>query len=234
MYNIKGKTVFITGGATGIGLETVHALLKKGAFVTVYSLSFKNTPEYKFLQKNKNTLWCKGTITSVRGVKNAIEKTIKKFGSIDVLINNASIAQKKEFIQTTQKDWDAIINTNIKGTLNVTQQVLRVMKKQKYGIIANISSGAGLRGIENLSLYSLTKAALINLSQSLSKEIKGDGVEVVTITPGSTATTMFATCFPGEKPHHTPEQIAEIIIHVIEKKITPDDRLIVDVFKHTH
>lgn len=234
MYSVKDKTIFITGGATGIGLATAKQLLDAGARVAIYSLSFKNTPDKKVLEEHKNALLIKGTITSTRQIRHAIRQTIKKFGTIDVLINNASIAQRKDFEYTTSKDWDVIIDTNIKGTLNVTQQVLEIMKKQKSGMIMMISSGSGLYGIEHLSLYSLTKAALINITQSLADEVKKYGIEFVTITPGSTATNMFLSCFPGERAYHTPQQVADIIVRVAQKEIAPDNRLVVDVFRHAH
>lgn len=233
MINLLGKTVFITGATTGIGLETAKLFLKEGAKVAIFSIIVPKNPEIKGLKDNPNVLIFKGDIRNQKKVRSAIAKTIKKFGSLDILINNAAIAQRKDFIETTQKDWDQVIDINIKGTLNVTHQVLPKMLEKKSGMIINISSGAGLDGIGHLSLYSLTKAAVMNFSQSLHEEVRNSGIDVLTIAPGSTDTNMFKEAFPGHQPHHTPIQVAQIIVKASKKEIIPDDKLIVDVFYHT-
>jgi 3-oxoacyl-[acyl-carrier protein] reductase len=233
MISLKNKTVFITGATSGIGLETAKILLDEGANVTIYSINIPNKPEVKEIKKHPHVLLLKGDIRSQRHVRKAVKKTVKKFGSIDFLINNAAIAQRRDFMDTKPKDWDDLIDINIKGTLNVTHQALEQMLKQKSGMVINISSGAAFDGIGHLSLYSLTKAAVMNFSQSLSEEVKAKGIDILTVAPGSTDTEMFRQAFPKHKPHHTPQQVAEIIIKVAKKEIQPDDKLVVDVFYHT-
>ena len=231
---IKNKVVFITGGATGIGLATTQQLVAEGARVAVYTRAIPQTPDSAALKENPNILFFEGDIREENTVRATAQKTKETFGSLDVLINNAAIAQRKPFIETIPEDWDAIIDTNIKGTLAVTRAILPLMREQKSGTIINIASGAGLYGIENLSLYSLTKAALINFSQSLSDEVRADNIAVFSIAPGGTDTDMFRACFPGEEPLQTPQQIANIICKSIAGDIAPDDRLLIDVFRHAH
>lgn len=229
----KNKTVFITGGSDGIGLATVKLLAQERFNVFSFSINSPAKEQKNDLEKNFSVEFFEGDIKKENQVKKGIKKAIKKFGGIDFLINNAGLAQNKEFLLTDQKDWDKIIDVNIKGTLNVTRNALDVMLKQRSGTIINISSGTGIYGVEKLSLYSLTKAALINFSQSLKDEVSKYNISVFTITPGSTATKMFEECFPGQKPHHTPEQVAEVILKSIKGEIIPDQRQIIDVFKHT-
>lgn len=231
---INNKTVFITGATTGIGLETAKLLLEERANVVIYSISIPKNPEINTLKKQKNILIIKGDIRNKKSVKSALKKTTKKFGKIDVLINNASIAQRKDFEKTTQKDWDAMIDINIKGTLNVTQIILKQMLRPQIQspMIINISSGAGYEGIEHLSLYSLTKSAIMNFTHSLSDELSNKKIDILTVAPGSTDTQMFKEVFPGQKPHHTPKQVAQVIIKTIKKEILPDERRIIDVFHH--
>ena len=232
--DIKNKVVFITGGATGIGLATTQRLITEGARVAVYTRAIPQTPDSAALKENPNVLFFEGDIREENMVRAAAQKTKETFGSLDVLINNAAIAQRKPFVETTPADRDAIIDVNIKGTLAVTHAILSIMREQKSGTIVNIASGAGLYGIENLSLYSLTKAALINFSQSLADEMKADNIAVFTIAPGGTDTEMFRACFPDEQALQTPQQIADVICKSIVGDITPDDRLVVDVFRHAH
>jgi NAD(P)-dependent dehydrogenase (short-subunit alcohol dehydrogenase family) len=231
----KNKTIFITGGATGIGLETARQLASEQCNVCVFSKSAPKDPGAKefFSQDSQHILFVRGDITKAAEAKSAVQKCIKKFGGIDVLINNAALGGKtKLFEKTTPKEWEQLLKVNIQGTLLVTQLVLPFMKKQKSGCIINISSGAGLYGIEGLSIYSLTKAAVLNFTQSLAQEVSGFGIRVITITPGSTDTRMFKTLFPGKKPHHTAAQVAQVIVRAIKKEVEPDSRHVIDVFYH--
>ncbi len=232
--DIKNKVVFITGGATGIGLATTQRLVAGGARVAVYTRAIPQTPNVAALKENPSILFFEGDIREENAVNAAAQKTKETLGSLDVLINNAAIAQRKPFIETTPEDWDAVVDVNIKGTLGVTRAILPFMRDQKSGLIINIASGAGLYGIENLSLYSLTKAAIINFSQSLADEVRGDNIAVFSIAPGGADTEMFRACFPDKPALQTPQQIADVIFKSITGDITPDDRLVVDVFRHAH
>ncbi|MFA6495073.1 MAG: SDR family oxidoreductase [Candidatus Paceibacterota bacterium] len=232
--DIKNKVIFITGGATGIGLATTQRLVAEGARVAIYARTIPQTADIAVLKENPNVIFFEGDIREENMVHAAAQKTKETFGSLDVLINNAAVAQRKPFIETTIEDRDALIDVNIKGTLAVTHAILPIMREQKSGIIINIASGAGLYGIENLSLYSLTKAAIINFTQSLADEVRADNMTVFSIAPGGTDTEMFRACFPGEAAPQTPGQIADVIIKSIAGDITPDDRLVVDVFRHAH
>ncbi len=224
--DIKDKVVFITGGTTGIGLATARTCIDRGARVVVYSVS---EPTDEELFKNDNILFIKGDITNAKAVEKAFKKAIKTFGSCDVLINNAAIVGRKPFIDTTPKDWDKLINVNIKGTLTVTKAFLENVKE---GVIINIASGAGEYGIREMGVYSLTKAAIINFTQSLSQEV-GEKIRIATVAPGSTDTAMFSKAFPTREPKHVPQEVADVILKTIVGDITPDDRLIVDVFEHS-
>lgn len=231
--DIRGKTAFITGGTSGIGLEVAKTMLSKGANVAVYSTSPLLPDVKRELAAYPNFLVFKGDIRKRRSVRNAISQTIKKLGSLDILINNAAIARRELFIESTQRNWDDIIDINVKGTLCVTQEALFYMTQNNSGMIINIASGAGLRGIGGLGVYSLTKAALINFTQSLSEEVASYHINVVTIAPGSTNTQMFSDLFPEDKAHHAPQYIADVVIKTIQEDIHPNSDLVVDVFDHT-
>lgn len=226
--HIKDKVVFITGGASGIGLATAKKLLSEDAKVVVYS---RNAREIDDEFDKKNSLLIEGDVCDRSKTKKAVEAAIKKFGALDILINNAGVAQRKDFMDTTEKDWDFIFDVNIKGMFTVTQEALRVMDS-KDKIIVNIASGAGIYGIGGLPIYSASKAAVINFTQSLSQELKERKIKVFCIAPGSTDTKMFSSLFPETKARHTPEQVAEVIYEAIIGEIKPDENLIVDVFYH--
>ncbi|MCX6702566.1 MAG: SDR family NAD(P)-dependent oxidoreductase, partial [Candidatus Wolfebacteria bacterium] len=144
----------------------------------------------------------------------------------------AGVAKDGSFIKSIEEDWDFMWSVNVKGVFLVTQEALRVMGEGKDKVIINIASGAGIHGIGDLSIYSATKAAVINFTQSLNDELK-DKVRVITVAPGSTDTKMFHSLWPSEKARHTPEQVGEVIYKTITGEILPDEHFIVDVFYHT-
>lgn len=230
--DIKNKVVFITGGASGIGLAIAKKLAKENANVVIYSRNIKNLDKGDF--NLKKTLIIKGDVTKRIQVKKAMEKTVKKFDGLDILINNAGVAKKENFLETTERDWDFIINVNIKGVFICIQEFAKAknIKRGKERIIINIASGAGIYGIDEIAVYSATKAAVINIAQGLNEEFKNLGIKFVAICPGSTDTKMFKNLFPKEKPYHTPEEVAEVVFKTITGKIKSDERLIVDVFHH--
>ena len=227
--NTKGKVVFITGGVSGIGLATAKKFLSEGAKVVIYSKNIKELSE----ELGGNALVIEGDVCSREQVKKAIKTTIQKFGKLDVLINNAGVAQRKLFLETQEKDWDFIFSVNVKGVFVVTQEALKIMGSGEDKVIINIASGAGIYGIAELSIYSATKAAVINFTLSLSQELASRKIRVITVAPGSVDTQMFHSLFKARTPSHTPEEVAEIIYETAIGKIKPDDRLIVDVFHHT-
>ncbi len=226
------KTVFITGGATGIGLATARLLLSQGYNVAIFSLTKPLPQDFEILRAMPNALVLQGSVTNQKQVEAALQKTIKKFGSLDVLINNAGISQKKLFIDSTPQEWDAIMNVNIKGVLVVTRAALSHM--HKGGLIINISSGSALHPIPHLSIYSLTKAAILNFTRSLDAEIKQHGVRAVVITPGSTQTALFEKASPGKTALYQPQDVAVVIADTISGKQKPDKYRVVNPFRHLY
>lgn len=233
MESSQNKTVFITGGASGIGLATVKLLLSEGYNVALFSVIKPSPEDAEILSHIPNALVLIGDIKNKIHVKHALEKTVKRFGSLDVLINNAGTSLHKTFEETTALEWDSLIGVNIMGTLTVTHCALPYIKKSK-GLIINISSGSALHAVSHLSIYSLTKAAILNFTQSLHKELDSHGVRVVAITPGSTNTSLFHKSSPHKKALYEPEDIAEIIVRTVAGKQKPDKNRIINPFKHLY
>lgn len=239
--DIKGKTVFITGGASGIGLETAKKFINEGANVVVYSHGTAGS-EVAVLPAER-MLIIEGDVCDREQVYGAVAQAKERFGDIDILINNAGVAQRKRFEDMSTEEWQKMINVNICGVFTVTQEVLKVMDTGvaetdhdgcviRRKCIINISSGAGLFGIPELAVYSATKASVIAFTQALSAELVQSGIDVITITPGSVGTDMFKELFKGQEAHHTPADVAQVIYKTVIGEMKPDNRLIVDTFYH--
>jgi len=197
----------------GIGLATAKELAKEGCNIVVNSRTKKNIEKASNeIQKlGAESIGIEADVSNSIEVRNLVKETMKKFGRIDILINNAGVIVYKDFKDTTKKEDDYVVDINLKGTLHCTKEVLPIMIKQKYGRIINISSGAGKTGIPGMSVYSATKFAIVGFTESIADELKKTGIKVYAICPGGVDTRMYTSTF-GEKPSLKPLDIAKKIL----------------------
>jgi len=209
MAKIKNKVVFITGGSRGIGKATAMLFTQEGAKVVIIA---RNEPEIKDavseLEKSSmEVLGLKADVKKLKQIQEAVSKVLDKFGRIDILVNNAGIVTWKYFLKQTESDWDAEIDTNLKGILICTKAIAPHMVKQGDGVIVNISSGSGKYGSPQLATYCATKFAVLGFTQAFAQEVKDLGVRVYTVCPGITKTQM--TNFSGIPPEKVAQRILE-------------------------
>ena len=190
-------TAIVTGSTRGIGKETVLLLLKNGMNIIISSSNQENVDNTikeiykKFPFKKDNVLGLKCDVSKYYEIKSLVDKTIKRFGRIDILVNNAGIDNYKKILDTTEDEWNKIIDINLKGVFLFTREVLPHMIENKSGgMIINISSIAGKIGIANLSSYCASKFGLIGLTESISKEFVDKNIKVMALCPGGVDTKM--------------------------------------------
>ena len=181
--------ILVTGASRGIGREIARSQALNGNIVIAnYN---KSEEQAKYLQKeNKNIDIYKADVSKRQEVKNMVEYVIKKYGKIDVLINNAGIAENKLFTEVTDEEWQKIINNNLYSAFCVTQEVLPNMIHNKKGCIINISSVWGMVGASCETIYSITKAGIDGMTKSLAKELGPSNISVNSIAPGIIDTDM--------------------------------------------
>ena len=138
----------------------------------------------------KKALFIECDISNAESVKNLVEKTLEAFGTIDILVNNAGILYLKPISETSDEEWDAIINTNLKGPFLLTREVLAIFEKYGKGKIVNMASIAGIIGYENLSAYCASKGGIIAMTRSLAIEFASKKINVNCICPGAIKTGM--------------------------------------------
>ncbi len=183
---VKDRVAIITGSGQGIGKAIAFALAREGAKVTVTDISGKEVDTAKEIKAlGKEALPLKLDVTNYLEAQNVAKKVYESFGRIDILVNNAGIYPFKSFEDMEEKDWDRVIQINLKGTFNCTKAVLPYMKEQRYGRIINISSIAGtFVGFSNLSHYCASKAGIMGFTRGVALEVAKYGICVNAVAPG--------------------------------------------------
>jgi len=193
IFELEGKVAIVTGGGSGLGRVFCEALAEFGANISIVDINEKGAKETAELVENfkKEALVIKADVSNPEDVKRAIDETLRKFGRIDILINNAGInAQPAPIAEIPIEDWDRVLAVNLKGVFLCTRAVLPVMVKQKKGNIINIASILGIRALFELSEimpmvhYSVSKAGVIILTKQTAIEYAKDGIRANCIAPG--------------------------------------------------
>lgn len=185
--DLHDKVVIVTGGAMGIGEAMVKDLLDCGARVAIFDVS-----EPVDFVEDERKLYLHVDIRNKEEVEQAVDAVVKKFGTIDALVNDAGVTRPRILVdyyksqpqyELSERDFDFMVDVNQKGTFLVTQAVTRVLFEKKEGVIINLSSCAGLMGSRGHSCYSATKAAIHAFTLSWAKELGPYNIRVVGVAP---------------------------------------------------
>lgn len=213
--DFSNKTALVTGSARGIGRVIAERFSALGAKVVICDID-QEQAEATAGEIGNGTIGLKADVTNSEDIDNLFDKTIKEFGQVDIVVNNAGITKDNFLIRMSEKDWDMVLDINLKGAFLVTKTAAKLMMKQRYGRIINISSVVGLTGNAGQINYSSSKAGLIGLTMSAAKELGGRGITVNAVAPGFIETEM---------TDHLPEAAKEGFLSKVLIKRTgkPDD-----------
>ena len=197
-----GKTAVVTGGSRGIGRAVCLELAKGGANV-VLCYAGNETAANETVSAcealGAKALAVKCDVADSAQVKALMDEAVKAFGRIDILVNNAGITRDGLLMMMKEDDFDAVISANLRGTFLCMKAVSRLMMKQRYGRIVNLSSVVGLRGNAGQVNYAASKAGVIGMTKSLAKELASRGVTVNAVAPGFIDTDMTAAMTESSK-----------------------------------
>lgn len=225
------KTALVTGAAGGIGSAAARFFAREGYTIILNYCHSKDAAvalEAEIRTGGGTALAIGADVASDAQVATMFAQCAAEFGGVDVLVNNAGIAQQKLFTDISQVDFDEMFAVNVKGCFNCCQKALPYMVHQKRGKIINISSVWGVCGASCEVHYSAAKAAVIGLTKALAKEVAPSNIQVNCITPGVIATPMNAA-FDAETLANliketplgrigTPDDVAEIILFLASEK----------------
>ena len=192
---LANKTALVTGASRGIGRATAIELAKAGAKVAVNYAGNRAAAEEVVAQiqaAGGQAFMVQADVGDAAAVDAMVKSVVEQFGSIDILVNNAGITRDNLIMRMKEEDWDAVIHTNLKGIFNCTKVVTKLMMKQRYGRIVNMTSVVGVMGNAGQSNYAAAKAGVIGFTKSMAKELASRNINVNAVAPGYIATDMTA------------------------------------------
>jgi len=191
-YGLEGRVVVITGAANGIGAACARRLARDGARVALWDVAEAagSALAAELRAAGQDACFIACDVSSKAAVDAATATTIREFGRIDGLVNNAGIFRAAEFLDVTEEDWDAVINVNLKGAFLVGQAIARHMAGQKRGAIVNMSSVNGLMAIATIASYNASKGGINQLTRAMALGLVDHGVRVNAVAPGTIATDL--------------------------------------------
>ena len=213
LMKLQNKSVIVTGSGRGIGEYIAKRLGREGANIVVTGRTTKDIEKVSEEINNEGgrSIFIKGDVTREEDVKKVIHGTIKEFGKVDLVVNNAGIGLKKYIWETGVEEFGELMDVNVKGVFLYMKHIIPEMKING-GLIINISSGAGKEGIPMLGAYCASKFAVIGLTESAAAEV--NNVKIVALCPGSVDTGMFKRLFPGEKADLKPDDVAQKVADI--------------------
>lgn len=193
MGHLQGKTAIITGASRGIGKAIAQCFVKEGAKVVFTYLSSDEKAralEEELTADGGQVLGIKSNAANYEEAMKLADDVLEKFGSIDIVVNNAGITRDKLLMRMGEDDWDEVMQVNLKSIFNLTKAVQRTMLKQRSGSIINMSSVVGVKGNAGQSNYAASKAGIIGFTKSIALELGSRNIRCNAIAPGFIETEM--------------------------------------------
>ena len=216
---IYDKNIWITGASSGIGYELSLILSQVKCNLLLTSKQPEKLMKVATTMKEDAKVYAFPTdVADTSAVNDAFEFIVNEVGFPNILINNAGIYIGKPFVDTTIEDFDAQINTNLKGYFNTTRLVLPAMIEQKGGAIVNIVSVTAIESFKNCAVYSASKAAVLSMMNGIREEVREHNIKIINVIPGAVATNIWNEDMLNKYRHKmsTPKDIAEVVINALQ------------------
>ena len=221
MLDLEGKVALVTGGSSGIGRATAELLARENAKVAIADI--KPGVTVQTIEKEGGTAtFMQADLRKDSQVKRLVEGCVRKYGTVDIVCNIAGIELVRPLVETTEEEWDRVVDTNLKSVFLVSRRVLPYMIERKKGVIINIASQLGIVARENLAAYSATKAGVILLTKAMALEHAKDGIRVNCVCPGAIETPLLDRILRNERD---PKEGRKMLVgkHPIGRLGRPED-----------
>ena len=219
--SIRDRVAIITGAGRGVGKATAHRFAREGARVVLFSRTPGPLDEATtdIAHEGGQVLSMAGDVSREEDVRALFQRAMDAYGRVDILVNCAGIVLVRPFVDMDAETWDRVIAVNLRGTFLCCRQAFRVMMAQQSGVIINLSSLSGVRGVEKfpgLSAYNVSKAGVASLTEILAVEGKPFHIRVCAVSPGAVDTEMLRQAAPHLKAGMTPDDLAEILLFLAD------------------
>jgi 3-oxoacyl-[acyl-carrier protein] reductase len=208
---LEGRNALVTGGSRGIGMAVCLDLAANGANVAlIYRKSQAEAEQIVGMiqELHREAIALQADVSDFATAQDIVLQTVKAFGSLEILVNNAGIKLDSAIWNMSEEQWDETIKVDLKGTFNYCRAAAPIFREQKFGKVVNVTSVDGMRGAVGQTNYSAAKAGIIGLTKSLARELGRYNVNVNAIAPGFILTDMFEA-LPDDVKHTA---LAEIIL----------------------
>ena len=230
LFNLNGKVAIVTGTSRGLGKVMAIALAKAGANIVGVGVSDMSETKEEIQKIGRQFLEIKADLTNTKSVDKIVSETVKKFGGIDILVNNSGTIRREDAINYKEKDWDDILNLNLKILFFLSQKVAKqFMKQETGGKIINIASMLSFQGGIRVPAYTASKSGVMGLTKALANEWAKYNINVNAIAPGYMATDNTKQIREDEKRSQeildripsgrwgTPEDLAGAVVFLASK-----------------
>lgn len=191
---LRNKICIVTGGGSGIGSATSLLFAREGGSVVVADKALESAKDVA-AEAGNGAMALAVDVADSSAVQNMIEATVRKFGRIDVLVNNAGYGISGDVVQTSEQDWDKLMAVNVNGVFHGCKHVIPVMRKQGGGVIVNTASTVSLIGIRDRAAYCASKGAVASLTKAMALDHVQDKIRINCVAPGTIESPYFAEMF---------------------------------------
>lgn len=219
--SIKDSIAIITGAGRGVGRATAQLFARAGASVVLFSRTRSHLEETHNSIKDAGgqSLAIEGDVSLEEDVQRLFQTVKERYGRVDILVNCAGIVAVRPFLEMDTATWDHVLNVNLRGTFLCCRAAFRMMSEHKHGVILNLSSLSGVKGVEKfpgLSAYNVSKSGVAGLTEILAVEGKPYNIRVCAVSPGAVDTEMLRQAAPHLKAGMTPADLAEILFFLAD------------------
>lgn len=207
---MKDRVSVITGARSGIGLATAHRFAREGATVVLADCRDATAEVGELASTGVETRFVQTDVSNGSQVENLVQDTLTTFGRLDVLVNNAGLELPKTVIDTTEAEWDRLMEVNLKGVFLCSRASIAAMRRQGGGVIVNVASELGLVGGSEIAAYCATKGGVVQLTKAMAVDHASDGIRVNCVCPGPVETPLLEATIQGSSdPENERRRIVE-------------------------